>query len=475
MAASIAFPPQTITRPRLATGTGILGWCLAICLAGYWGFGKSFAYVGLYPVYVGEIFTIAGMLIVFAHGRIHLPRDGSVWICVLLAGIAFIQAIVSVVFLGQDRIDVLRNLAVVYYVVFGYFSYAALERAGRTGDIHTRILGRWLPGLAPWVIAGNAASIAFGLFYVRQGMMLGDPEPLPFFPGTHVPLLSYKPTDLSMPTILFAGLWLMGRLRASYGVVALLFLLLSAARSRSVMLGFLILMLAVWRPHARGLGFAALIGVFFLILVVGNVTLDLGGYREISVRQFTENFTTLLEPSSDEEKNSASAVTKSWRLAWWEAILADATSNNRVFLGGGWGSNPAEVHGFQTFEEGLNALRNPHNVFLGLLARAGWITAGLWTLFHGLLIAGLVRAEHVFRVKSAPRALCRLTITFLAVSLLHGSTDVFLESPQNAIPHWIAVGMAWSLIAESRRRGIRLRWKLYDTYATPGQHRDACL
>lgn len=461
MAASVPFPSDAFGWPRVLTSKQLLAGCLAVCLAGYWGFGKSFGYVGLYPVYIGEIFTVVGVLLVLAEGRIHLPRHASFWICLLLIAVAFVQALVSAAFLGQDGIEVLRNLAVVYYALFAYFSYAALRRTPGRGVVHADIIGKWLPRLAPWVTAGNALSIAFGLFYVRQGMMAGDPGLLPFFPGTHVPLLSYKPTDLSMPATLFAGMWLMGRLRASYGVIALAFLLLSAARSRSVLLALLLLMAAVWRPNVRGIAFTGLIGVFFLILIMGNVALDLGGYREISIRQFTENFTTLIEPSSDEEKSATSAVTKSWRLAWWEAILADATSNNRVFLGNGWGSNPAEIHGFHTIEEGLNALRNPHNVFLGILSRAGWITPGLWALFHGVLITGLIRASKAFCRKSPSRALCRLTITFLAASLLHGSTDVFLESPQNAIPHWIAVGLAWSLIAESRRPGVR-RFAFYE-------------
>src|SRR5690606_41201822 len=53
-----------------------------------------------------------------------------------------------------------------------------------------------------------------------------------------------------------------------------------------------------------------------------------------------------------------------------------------------------------------------------------------------------IRDFHVTGVQT-----CALPIL---ASQINGATDVFLESPQNAIPHWIVVGIGWALIRDAQ-------------------------
>ena len=36
---------------------------LIIAVLGYWAFGKAFAYIGLYPLYIGEALLVAGLAV----------------------------------------------------------------------------------------------------------------------------------------------------------------------------------------------------------------------------------------------------------------------------------------------------------------------------------------------------------------------------------------------------------------------------
>ncbi|MGH6913045.1 MAG: hypothetical protein ACREH3_05005, partial [Geminicoccales bacterium] len=47
---------------------------LALVVLGYWAFGKAFAYLGLYPLYIGEVVLIVGLLYLIHRGTIPVPN-----------------------------------------------------------------------------------------------------------------------------------------------------------------------------------------------------------------------------------------------------------------------------------------------------------------------------------------------------------------------------------------------------------------
>ena len=444
--AAVALPHrQFMSRDRLSFSiTGSLFTLLAFLLIGYWSFGKAFAYIGVFPVYVSEIGLGLGICLGLAIGRLYFLRHISyvLWMALLVGSLA--QAVFSIGLLGQPPMEVLRNIAAIYYSLFAYLTYAVVRRSIGSRDLLSEMYQR-LPKWSFWILSVITLSMSITLYYWL---------PVPAFPGTDVTMLYYKPTDASMALIVLIGLWLLRCLSLRYGAWALVLMLASAARNRSAMLVLAVTLLFLWRPNRRGLTVTAVLFVLASILVVGNFRINLGGYRELSARQFVENVSSLVGEEEASNEGTSTAVTKSWRMAWWEAILDDASSTDRVFMGTGWGSNLADMFGFQTAASGQSALRHPHNFLLGILARGGWILAFIWVAFYATLIMGLFRAMRSLRSRPILRNLAVLSAIYLVSSLIHGATDVFLEAPQNAIPHWIVVGVAWALISEAKRTNI---------------------
>ena len=411
---------------------------LIMLVLGYWAFGKAFAYVGLYPLFIGEIVLGLGLLAILRYGTIPVPRNTLFWVFTIMLWMSIGQAVYSFLVLGQPPVEVMRGLAMVYYGLFAYITFVIIERTRSPGKLIDRFLTELLPRFAPWILIGATVTVV-GALYVDHF--------LPVFPRTDVPILWYKPTDSVVPLLVIIVAWMRGYLKTQYAVWAASLVLFAIARSRSAMLGvgaaFLLMM---WRPTKRML-VAILAGILvFILLLLTDVSISMG-YREVSARQFMANAISLVSSDEASQIDQTTGENTSWRLDWWTAIVDDSVDNGRVFVGTGWGDNLANRYGFQIFNEseGVNVLRNPHNAFINILARGGWILAGLWLLFHVVLFSGLWQAA-----KKAPTVLRRdiawVCLVYLTVSMINGSTDVYLESPQIAIPHWIVIGVTWSLI-----------------------------
>lgn len=414
-------------------------WLLVVLTAGYWAFGRSFAYVGLYPLFIGEIIIVIGLLAILRYGTIPVPRNTMFWVFLIMLVIVIGQAFHSILVLNQPMIEVLRGTAMIYYGLYAYITFVLIERARRPGDMIEQALTDVLPRIAPWVLVGSTVTIIGALYFV---------DLLPRFPRTEVPILWYKPTDAVLPLAVMLVAWMRGYLKTRYAVWAAGLVLFAAARSRSAMLGVAFaFLLMLWRPTKRMVIALIAVTVIFVFLLISDISISMG-YREISARQLMANAISLVDSAEAGEIDASTAQNKSWRLDWWTAIFNDAVDNARILVGTGWGDNLANRYGFQIFaeSEGVNVLRNPHNAFINVLGRGGWIVAGIWTLFHVILFNGLWQAARNKLHSTVERDVAWICLIYLTVSMINGSTDVYLESPQNAIPHWIVIGVAWSLI-----------------------------
>lgn len=415
---------------------------LVLALLGYWAFGKAFAYVGLFPLYIGEALLVVGLLYLIHRGTIPIPNLAIFWVYALLFAVVIGQAAYSILVLVQPPLEVLRNLAVVYYGLFAVVTYALIVRSAGS-DFYRNVIENLLPRVAPWILGFATVTVLGGVFFA---------DALPQFPKTDfVTLLFYKPTDAVMPLIVMMALWMRGYLKTKWMIWTAGLLAIAAGRSRSAMLAVGVAVLAmIWRPTRRMLGMIAVALLVFVTLLVFDVRIDLG-YREVSARQFMANVTSLV--GSDEAASGLDATTtqnKDWRANWWDSIYTDAVDNDRYLVGLGWGNNLADEFGFQTEDSDINALRNPHNAFLGILARGGWLAASLWVGFYLLLLYGLWQAARTFQHDRARQEMAWIVLIYILASQINGATDVFLESPQNAIPHWIIIGVGWALIREAQ-------------------------
>ncbi len=419
---------------------------LVVLVTGYWSFGKSFGYLGIHPFYIGEAVLLAGLGMIAYRGRYYVLKHASFWLYWLFFGLALVQGGVSVFLLKQSAMEVIRNLAIVYYGLFAYVVYALTAYPGMGRTFYQNLVRSVIPRLFPYLLGGSLLTLWAFNFLDGQ---------LPLIPGTQVPIVFYKPTDAVMPFFLYFTLAIRGHLPQLYLLGAMLPILICSARSRSVMICFFVASLLTLRPSRRYVKLFGVLAALLVLLAVSGLRLNLG-YREVSAAQFVANSLSIL--NLDEQSAQVDPTTsrnKRWRAEWWDQIVADSVGRERVVMGLGWGTNLAEA--FEVMAPGaesdLNALRHPHNAFFGILARGGWLAAGLWACFYASLFWGLWRAKQIFgHVDRELGDFAVAIMVYVAASLVNGSTDVFLESPQVAIPHWIVIGLGWGLIRLARQQ-----------------------
>lgn len=215
------------------------------------------------------------------------------------------------------------------------------------------------------------------------------------------------------------------------------------------MLGFFLLLAISARVRPRFLVLAAVLLSVILLMIGTDTTISLG-YREVSIRQYVANLVGLVSPEDGAQVDYGAYQNREWRRRWWMAIFGDSIAEPYLLLGRGWGSNLALDYGVVTaYDVSTNetVLRNPHNIFFSTLGRGGWLVTFLWA---GLYLALLVELVLLMRTTKGryPQffLVSKICFAFVVVGLVQGAADVFLESPQNAIPHWICIGVAWFVI-----------------------------
>src|SRR5437868_5427210 len=83
---------------------------LALCLAGYALAGRGFAYLGLPPIFIGEICLAAGVCVFLTiRGWTRVLQVGASVMVLPLAGWGFIR---MVPYLGEYKIDAIRDAVV---------------------------------------------------------------------------------------------------------------------------------------------------------------------------------------------------------------------------------------------------------------------------------------------------------------------------------------------------------------------------
>lgn len=422
--------------PRLWAAYGGL---LAAVLAGYAFLGKGFAYVGLAPVFIGELALAAGLLaLVLAGGLGRAFRSSGTWLIGLLGLWGLWR---TIPYLGVHGIDAFRDA-----VLFGYGAFAILVFVRVKDPLIVRRVLRGFSALAPlyliWLPLAAVLMVAFS-------------DALPeIAPGVTIPYLKFGDLAVHLAGVgAFFGLglapsgsFLARRIWLSSGLLAMGSGLI-ASQSRggllSVLVAFAVVMAArpanrLWRilPVAcAGIALALAIGV----------GMDSGRKdRMLSLGQAVTNVESLIGVRHASGGNLSG--TANWRLQWWEKIVDYTVFGPYFWQGRGFGANLASIDGFVVDVD--ESLRSPHNGHLSFLARAGVPGLVLWLGLIGWLGFSLLKRSIALRAVGED-AWSRVFIFVLAYGcafLVNASFDVFLEGPQGGIFFWSLVGFAMSLL-----------------------------
>ncbi len=404
---------------------------LALGFAGYVVFGKSFAYLGLPPLFVGEILFALGLLAFFSSGcTTTLLTTVPAISAALLMGWVLLRTLKG---LGIYGVDALRDGAVALYAGFAFIVAALLvERPIRIAQIvgyfrvHARVL---IP-------------IAIVLYLIARFFGASIPK----LPGQNIDIISVRSGEIAAHLCGALVLVVVGLCKVSrtWVVASLGAALLVASQSRGGMLALLIPLVAAMVLTGQVGRLAAITAALTLVMLVAyavDFEIDLPrGERPISAVAVVENLASVASASAANNLDG----TKLWRLSWWQAIRDYTIHGPYFWTGKGFGMSLAEADGFVVgLERGGPVVRSPHSVHMTYLARSGVPGLALWLLTIGSWTIALLRAAHLAWRRGDldwGRYFVFLVCYFASI-VIDASFDVALEGPMLGIPFWIVFGI----------------------------------
>lgn len=400
---------------------------LSVVLAGYAFMGRGFAYLGLPPLFIGEITLGVCLLAALSAGRFFDVFRGVT--PKLLLAFIVLGAVRTAYDVPTWGVDALRDAVIWGYGLFAFAVGAMLLRDPERLRLFFARYRRFIVGFL----------LVAGLLYLASR---GREAALPRMPGTDMPIVEAKGGDMmvhlaGITAFLMVGLgrwrwWLFLALGAN--------LALLAVTNRGGMVAYvlacgLVLVLRSRRVRIAMAAYAGILIVSAFVLIDPRIPLPSG--REVSVEQFTENFRSVAGGSDKSALNN----TKKWRLDWWSKIVRYTFAGPYFLAGKGFGVNLADDDGFQVVKG--SALRSPHNGHLTILARMGVPGFLLWLALLGAWFLGNLRC--LFRARGrgeeAWQGIFLFLLAYATAFLVNASFDVYLEGPMGGIWFWTVFGV----------------------------------
>ncbi|MEM6325648.1 MAG: O-antigen ligase family protein [Bacteroidota bacterium] len=405
---------------------------LAVLLFLYAFVGKSAAYIGVPPLFIGEVVLASGLAVSLLARR---PQTyfviPAMWVSVLL--MAWV-AIRTLPYIGEFGFDAPRDAMIAGYILFAFLTAGfIMERPERL---------RWL--MEKYRILVVAVCAATWLVYLVYRI---NPEIFPIlaWSGNDTRMMEHKPGDL---LVHLAGITCFLVLRFKKPTPLLLALLIVGTAAMMVgnrggMLGYVLAMalFAVLKPRGATFGKLAYVGAFLIILglLVDTNSIKVNeGNRNLSVEQIWENVRSIFGSSDDRVLND----TVEWRTTWWTRIVNYTFFGEYRWHGKGFGRNIATEDGFRVDQQG--SLRSPHNATMTMLARGGVTGASLWLLVHALWFWSMLRGWFTAKTRGLRewQGFFATCMAFWLAAHVNSSFDVYLEGPMGAIWFWSVAGLA---------------------------------
>lgn len=425
-------PPSLAVTPGRAPAHVWLTVAGLVLLA-YAVMGKGAGYIGLPPLFIGDLLLGAGILSLVLLGRIVLtPLPWVLW-CV--AAFAAWGAVRTLPYLPTHGAEALRDA-----VLWGYCAFAFVWFFYIRSDIRRFIILLRYYRVFAWLGLVGVA-VCWATAYV-----LGDR--VPHWPWADVAMIEPKAGDIMVHLSGILAFWVsLTAVRIGLAQVALLALCAAilGAYERAGMFAFaaaavLCLLFRPTHPVLKRLfvmGVLALAALGLSGAVIEVPVANSAKVREISFNQFVANVAGVFRPTDAGDLDD----TKEWRLNWWGEIM-DYTIHGKYFwTGKGFGVNLADDDGFQVMSD--HSLRSPHNAHLALLARMGVPGLALWIAAQ-LGWAWMIGQALLRSVRQGDRRWSGIFLFLLAYWLafiINASFDVFLEGPMGGIWFWSLFGI----------------------------------
>jgi hypothetical protein len=424
---------------------------LGVSLSGYAFLGRGFAYLGVPPVFVGEVVLFLGLISWALTGSTRIFKSRLSWLLVLLMAIG---ALGTVNWVGTYGMDALRDGALWGYGLFALLVGTFLLRGRNRILTVVHIYAKWFPWFLIWI---PIAMLVY-LFWDQA---------IPRWPTSNVPVLNLKRGDIAVHlsgamAFLSLGLYRMYGAKPRDTAIRIewilwVFFILAAitiltGRAALLTIASTALLLWIVRPSKHWIK-PTIIGA---LAVIFALTLDaefksVKSDRSVSAQALVQTFKSIFQETGTSYYDGS----RRWRLEWWTDIWNYTVRGEYFWTGKGYGVNLADDDGYQVYAHGGDGavLRSPHNSHLTFLARSGVPGFTVWIALQLLFAITLIRAYQKAR-RNGREDFARLNLWVLAywwAFMVNAGFDVFLEGPQGGIWFWSLFGFGISLILYQER------------------------
>ena len=442
---------HTLDRPARSALADRFLLCLAIVLAGYAIDGRAFAYIGIPPIFVGELTLMFGIVVLLSTP--HWTRMFRTTQAIVVLPFMLWGLLRTAPFVGQYQLDALRDAVLWGYSIFAFYIAAVLLADPSRLD---RLIG--------WYDKFSRIFLICVPFVWAITHFIG--EAIPNWPWIDQHIVQIKEGDALVHLAGIIAFWASGLgPKVSWRWVALLTvdLAICGVIDRGGLVGFLFVLTVCFflRPHSVApWRLVSMVAVALLILAVTGINIEVPGgkSRTLSFGQLMENILSVSGAGS----NNALDATKEWRTEWWHDIV-NYTVHGPYFWGGkGYGINLADDDGYQV---GDRTLRSPHNVHMTILARSGVVGIALWACVQIAWGVGIAWGHLTARRRGSNQWACMFLFIgcFWAAFLINASFDVVLEGPMGGIWFWTVYGIGIACLwmyRDGRREGQEPELKL---------------
>ena len=425
-----AMLPNSATDHRRKAGDRFLI-LLGIVLFGYALAGKGFAYLGVPPIFIGEITLVLGLITFLGtRGWSQVMRLSPALAALPLVALGMIRLVPG---LQEYQLVAARDA-----VIWGYSLFALVvatliiaepDRLAMLLELYRRF-SRWFPALIP---------IAF--FAYRFGR-----DAMPSLPwAANAPIVHVKEGDVMVHLAGVLAFWMSdpkGKVKWIGVTLLTLDVALMGVVDRAGLLAFTAVVLLCWALKPRhtvawraialiALGMVILWGTAFRLPIPG------GKGREVSFDDFTKSFISMV---GSNDRTSGLDSTKEWRLDWWAKIYDYTVHGPYFWTGKGFGPNLADEDGFQVQAD--KSLRSPHSIHMTFLARMGVPGLALWAFIHVVWFYCIGNAYYLARRRGEVRwaGWFQFLFAYYMAFVINGSFDVFIEGPMGGVWFWTIYG-----------------------------------
>ncbi len=388
--------------------------------------GRGFSYVGVPPLFIGEISLIFGFVSVLLNQSVRyliktaLPTVLKLPAAKILVLFMTWCLICTIPHVPKYGIDSIRDSAIWYY---GFFALIISTLIAARPERLLNLLHRYRQFVTLYLIC---CPIFFLIF--RAGIA-------PVLPGAPVSLIDLKAADLlthlSGVTAFFIALKIQN-IALFLGSFLVNLVIVVAEANRSGTLAFLcsFLIVTTFRPQSSR------IWSIFVILILG-IMLAVAFNPDIIAPVFNKMATIFIDDGAERYQG-----TKEFRLKWWNFIYSYTFGGEHFWMGKGFGVNLGIDDRFDPLGDGK--VRSPHNGHLCVLARSGVPGFFLWVSLQTSWAIGIL--TRLLKSSAIPgqsfwRGVFLFLFCYWIAFMVTITFEVVLEGPPGGIWLWSILGL----------------------------------